>query len=83
MNFGELSWLVKRIDMQLPNEWITINYSCKKDTTLKQITTDKKSGQAVDSKHKRYAFETFNFLHNQTAVYVHAVVKVCQKDDRR
>ena len=59
------------------------NSSCVKDSTLKQITTDKASGQAVDPKHKRYAFQTFNFLHNQTAVFVHAVVRVCARDDDR
>ena len=60
----------------------TLNFSCVKDSTLERITAeDGGTKEKLDDKKKRFQFQAFNFLRNQTAVYVHAKVKVCDKDD--
>ena len=60
-----------------------LHFSCPVDSTLALITTEKDSDEAIDPNTKRFSFQTFSFLKDQPAVYVHAIVRVCSKDDNR
>ena len=55
---------------------------CIEDSTT-ELVVENKDGTALDPKTKRLNFQAFNFLNSESAVYIHAVLKVCVKDDDR
>ena len=60
-----------------------IYHSCIEDSTFTFIDKDSNSQLLSDPKIKRFTFKSFNFLDSQTAIYVHAIVKVCSVSDSR
>ena len=60
-----------------------IYFRCTIDSTLNFIETDKTTNEAVDSKKRRFSFETFKFGSTKSSVYIHAVVKVCKTSEDR
>ena len=56
-----------------------LNSSCERDSTFSYI---EKNGD--DPKKKRFSLKAFSFLDSESSsVYIHADVKICEKDDVR